>query len=484
MKQIIEISREKLIRLVYDYIKTDISNLIYKNYDPLELVHEFFDLLTFAAQDPDQKEFELDVLQDIMSFFLNNKETPFWEKLNSRLEYFIKAALYFKGYINKDEYEGAEMMADLAKKKLISVAKESLNNYPIAYYQTYALYLGKDFKNSGISHPKAEGNMRYDAFKFDIGKKGIISYIMATYFFCLADPEKRIKLKLIKNEVNSIPELKKKENDKDVIVRKPESKETLSSSINKEDNSTKIKKIVLKAKPEKKIEYKVTIYVDCISIIYIDGLIEPNTFFGGQGGTYKKEHPFLVKVVSELDPSLIFSYKVTEPDTERTVQAQLMKMYSEKLGDKKNLSMTNSQYEGQLDPLGSFAGYGKYKFVENGEINRYEGYFFDNKPNGEGQYTFPDGKIYKGYFYNGKFYGIGSIKWPNGKSYLGNFYKNSRNGYGKIIYENGESYAGPFEYGLESGNGIYTYKDGTTEYQMWNNGKFIKTITKEEFNAR
>ena len=94
--------------------------------------------------------------------------------------------------------------------------------------------------------------------------------------------------------------------------------------------------------------------------------------------------------------------------------------------------------------------------VENGELNwfengnedsdgKYVGEIKNGKPNGQGTYTFPDGKKYEGKFKDGEFHGQGTFtskdggkfvgEWKDDKEWNGNNYNKD----GKIIskYVNG-----------------------------------------------
>ena len=70
--------------------------------------------------------------------------------------------------------------------------------------------------------------------------------------------------------------------------------------------------------------------------------------------------------------------------------------------------------------------------VENGELNwfengnedsdgKYIGEIKNGKPNGQGTYTFPDGKKYVGKFKDGKKHGQGTTTYSTGIKYVGEF---------------------------------------------------------------
>ena len=93
--------------------------------------------------------------------------------------------------------------------------------------------------------------------------------------------------------------------------------------------------------------------------------------------------------------------------------------------------------------------------VENGELNwfengnedsdgKYIGEIKNVKPNGQGTYTFPDGKKYGGKFKDGKEHGKGTYTYPDG-----------------VKYE------GKFKDGKEQGQGTLTTPDGFTDVPVW-----------------
>ena len=93
--------------------------------------------------------------------------------------------------------------------------------------------------------------------------------------------------------------------------------------------------------------------------------------------------------------------------------------------------------------------------VENVELNwfengnedsdgKYIGEIKNGKPNGQGTYTFPDGKKYEGKFKDGKEHGKGTYTYPDG-----------------VKYE------GKFKDGKEQGQGTLTTPDGFTDVPVW-----------------
>ena len=74
----------------------------------------------------------------------------------------------------------------------------------------------------------------------------------------------------------------------------------------------------------------------------------------------------------------------------------------------------------------------------------YKGDVENGKPNGQGTYTFPDGKKYEGKFKDGKEHGKGTYTYPDG-----------------VKYE------GEWKEGKEHGQGTLTTPDGFTDVPVW-----------------
>lgn len=59
--------------------------------------------------------------------------------------------------------------------------------------------------------------------------------------------------------------------------------------------------------------------------------------------------------------------------------------------------------------------------------------------NGDGVYSWLDGKKYQGGYIDGVKNGHGEMTWPNGKIYRGNWVKGVQSGKGSLIDTNGET---------------------------------------------
>lgn len=84
---------------------------------------------------------------------------------------------------------------------------------------------------------------------------------------------------------------------------------------------------------------------------------------------------------------------------------------------------------------------------ENGKI-RYTGYVLNNRMNGQGKLTYPNGDVYEGNFVNGVFNGHGTFKSGMGWSYTGEFKKGQADGQGKLIAKDKKIYKGKFKQGI------------------------------------
>ena len=101
--------------------------------------------------------------------------------------------------------------------------------------------------------------------------------------------------------------------------------------------------------------------------------------------------------------------------------------------------------------------------------SRYDGEWLQDKPHGQGMYTYADGAQYWGRFYLGKRQGEGMMKYGNGDEYEGSWFADKRNGKGKMRYATGAEYEGEFRDDAKSGKGRQTFVDGTYYDGQWLN---------------
>ena len=119
-------------------------------------------------------------------------------------------------------------------------------------------------------------------------------------------------------------------------------------------------------------------------------------------------------------------------------------------------------------------GYGIIDFLIEGQT--YEGNFENNEINGKGVYKWKNGDIYEGDMKNGKMNGNGKYIYFDGKIYEGQYINGIKEGKGKLLYPDGKCFEGDFKNGYPHGEGLYT-KNGNTRKVLFNQGKYIKTIS-------
>jgi hypothetical protein len=105
-----------------------------------------------------------------------------------------------------------------------------------------------------------------------------------------------------------------------------------------------------------------------------------------------------------------------------------------------------------------------YKKI-NSDNNTYEGGFLNNKKEGFGIKTEPNGFCYIGQFENDKFHGKGILYIDYEKSYIGDFKYGKIEGYGKVIYKNECYFLGQLKDNFRIGKGKYFNKKGELIYE-------------------
>ena len=96
------------------------------------------------------------------------------------------------------------------------------------------------------------------------------------------------------------------------------------------------------------------------------------------------------------------------------------------------IDYNNGYYEGEIDSYGNECGYGTFVW-HNGE--KYVGYFYSKKFDGQGTYWYANGDKYVGKWCNDKRNGNGTMYFADGYSYSGNWINDKRDGFGKETYE-------------------------------------------------
>mgnify|MGYP005649617647 FL=1 len=106
-------------------------------------------------------------------------------------------------------------------------------------------------------------------------------------------------------------------------------------------------------------------------------------------------------------------------------------------------------------PLALFTWDNCYGSAEADGGGVYEGEWQNDRYNGQGVYTFPDGSLYYGNFKDNYFSGQGTFYWPDG-----------------------DSYVGEFKYDKFNGIGTLTWADGSQQEGLWSNGEFVQSNKK------
>jgi len=109
--------------------------------------------------------------------------------------------------------------------------------------------------------------------------------------------------------------------------------------------------------------------------------------------------------------------------------------------------------------------------------DKYVGELKDDKPHGQGTYTYNDSGEWAGYKYVGEFKnglrnGRGIFTYPNGEKYVGQFEDDYSSGQGTYYYSNGDKYIGGHKKGLSHGQGTYYYSNGDKYIGGYKNDKF------------
>jgi len=114
------------------------------------------------------------------------------------------------------------------------------------------------------------------------------------------------------------------------------------------------------------------------------------------------------------------------------------------------------KYEGELKD-GDYNGQGTYTYSDG---SKYIGEWKGGNRNGQGKDILPDGSTYIGGWKNGKQHGEGTYTWLNGDKYVGEYKDNIRTGQGTFTWSNGNKYVGQYENGLRNGQGTFTWSNG------------------------
>ena len=105
--------------------------------------------------------------------------------------------------------------------------------------------------------------------------------------------------------------------------------------------------------------------------------------------------------------------------------------------------------------------------------SKYVGEHKNGKPNGQGTYTFASGNKYVGEFNDGNFNGHGTMTYANGNKYVGEWKNGKYHGQGTFTFPSGEKHVGKWKNQLPNGQGVHTYTDGRIEEGIFEKGKFL-----------
>ena len=112
-----------------------------------------------------------------------------------------------------------------------------------------------------------------------------------------------------------------------------------------------------------------------------------------------------------------------------------------------------------------------FKNGDENNDNKYVGEIENNKPNGQGTITKPNGDKYVGEFRDGKFHGHGTFTWSNGDKYVGELKDNKRSGQGTYTSHDGTIHVGEWKDNKKNGRGRLTKPNGLEEFGEFKNGK-------------
>ena len=94
----------------------------------------------------------------------------------------------------------------------------------------------------------------------------------------------------------------------------------------------------------------------------------------------------------------------------------------------------------------------------------------DGEPNGQGTFTYPDGRQYVGEIKDGEPHGQGTLTWPNGKKYVGGFKDGIIHGQGSSSLHDNVIYNGEFFDSEFHGHGVYNSIEGQRCIGEWKAG--------------
>ena len=99
---------------------------------------------------------------------------------------------------------------------------------------------------------------------------------------------------------------------------------------------------------------------------------------------------------------------------------------------------------------------------------RYEGDWYLDSKQGQGNYVWASGDKYEGEWFKDEHNGYGVFQWSSGAKYIGKFKGNTRNDdHGIFEWPNGDKYEGGFKDDVLEGEGTYIYDCGDKFVGEW-----------------
>ena len=121
---------------------------------------------------------------------------------------------------------------------------------------------------------------------------------------------------------------------------------------------------------------------------------------------------------------------------------------------------------------GKREGKGTAVVYKNGNLLfTFVGEYKDDKANGQGTLTWPDGEKFVGEYKDGKEHGQGTHTWPSGDKFVGEYKDGKEHGQGTYIWPNGKKYVGEYKDGKEHGQGTHTWPSGDKFVGEYKDGK-------------
>lgn len=118
--------------------------------------------------------------------------------------------------------------------------------------------------------------------------------------------------------------------------------------------------------------------------------------------------------------------------------------------------------------------FGSRTFANGGQ---YVGEYKNDKADGEGNYTWPDGQTYTGHWTDDLRNGRGTTVYPSGEQYSGDYRADKRNGEGTFTWPDGQKYVGHWANDRQNGFGTQYAADGSVNQSgMWANGQYAQVI--------